>query len=569
MRANKFRWFVLLFLLPTICASGQTPAASLYTRILQWEDARSLGDGELETLLQHKLPEVRYRAALAIGRIGDKRGTEALLKALEAASTNRLRLISVFALGEMEDAKAAQALLNLLEQKTTAVEVRARAAEALGKIVSVQANAEALGKEFVEKINQILIAQLPAPNAALTPSHKLLASLTITALMRVRLPSSVAPLTNQLTSRDADIRAEAGNALFRLRHPMGTAVPVLLTTLTDRAVNVRANSARALGLSKEASAFEPLTKLLNDPSDLVQVSAIRGLSSLADRRAIAPLLAFGNTLLKQYQHAQTNGNARPTQINLLLELATALGAFKDESIVPFLHQLRAATGIGAYPEIETELVKFGDKAFWVGVSDPLPRDWRSVATFAQALSELNSERAKATLATMWKQAEQGKTDARALPALLRALARIKYDGLQAAARQQLMHKEIVVRAAAANALTELSEENFKALSEALEQAKTDIQSDARLALVNAIGKYKTPQTIHLLKTTLADADARVRRATANLLRQAGEAVPAETTSLPHDDAYSLAAETSYRDDVHVQRHHQNSNVRQRCAHDGG
>ncbi len=545
----------LCFALLTITvARSQTPTTDLYTRIIQWEDARSLGEGELAALLQHKLPEVRSRAALAIGRIGDKGGTAALLKALDAATTNRLRLIIVFALGEMEDMKAAQALLNVLEKKTETVEVRARAAEALGKIASLQANADALGKEFVEKINQALIAQLPAPNAVLTPSHKLLASLTITALMRVRLPSSVAPLTQQLQARDADLRAEAGNALMRLRHPLGSAVPVLLATLTDRAVNVRANSARAVGLSKDASALEPLTKLLNDPSALVQVSAVRGLASLADRRAVAPLLTFGATLHKQYQQGKANGNARPVQINLLLELATALGSFKDESIVPFLQQLRAATGVGAYTEIETELVKFGDKAFWGGVSEQTPRDWRKAATFAQALAELKADRAKTRLLAMWTEAEQGKLDGRAMPALMRALSRIKYDGLQAAARRQLTHQEITVRAAAANALAELNEENFNALTTALTQAKADKQSDARIALVNAIGKYKTPQAINALKTALNDDDARVRRAAANLLRQAGEAVPAESAALPHDEAYYARARRLQTKQVTVTMH---------------
>ena len=539
MRISKLSWLMLLLFAQTIWADGKTPTPDVYTRILQLEDARSLGEGELEALLQHKLPEVRTRAALAIGRIGDKRGTDVLLKTLESAAAIRLRTITVFALGEIEDAKASQALLKVLEKKTETLEVRARAAEALGKIASLQANADALGKAMVEQINQALIAQLPTPNAALTPGNKLLASLTITALMRVRLPSSVAPLTNQLTSRDADLRAEAGNALMRLRHPIGSAVPALLVTLTDRAINVRANSARAIGLSKVASALEPLTKRLNDPSNLVQVSAIRGLSSLADRRAIAPLLMFGETLRKQYSQAKTNGNARPPQINLLLELATALGTFKDESVVPFLHRLRAATGAGAYTEIETELVKFGDKEFWVGLDEKAlaPRDWRSTATLAQALSELNSERAKAALLKMWEQAEQGKSEVRAIPALLRSLARIKYDGVQALARGQLNHKEITVRAAAANALTDLNEENFNALAGALAQAKADAQSDARLALLNAIGKYKTPRAVSLLKTSLTDADQRARRRAAELLRQAGEVVPTETAALPHDQTY--------------------------------
>jgi HEAT repeat protein len=103
---------LVLFVSSAISASGvqQGKAAppDLYTRIIQLEDERSLGNGELEALLQHKLPAVRYRAALAIGRIGDKRGTAALLKMLETATTPNLRSITVFALGEMEDAQACQ-----------------------------------------------------------------------------------------------------------------------------------------------------------------------------------------------------------------------------------------------------------------------------------------------------------------------------------------------------------------------------------------------------------------------------------------------------------------------------
>jgi cyclophilin family peptidyl-prolyl cis-trans isomerase/HEAT repeat protein len=538
--------FICLVLLTpsAISASGvqrsKVAPPDVYTRIIQLEDERSLGNGELEALLQHKLPAVRYRAALAIGRIGDKRGTAALLKALEVATTLNLRLITVFALGEMEDAQAAPALLTLLERKTEAREVRARAAEALGKIASVEANATALGRETVEKINQALIVQLPDPSVALLPGNKLLASLTITALMRVRLPSCVEPLTRQLKSRDADVRAQAANALARVRHPINTAVPALLDLLTDRDINVRANSARALG--REASAFEPLLKLLNDPSEQVQVSAVRSLVSSADRRAVAPLLAFGERLLKQYEQAKAQGEARPPQINLLLELATALGGFKDESSLPLLHRLRATAGVGAYTEIETALVRMGEKEFWVGLDEqsPAPRDWRSAAVLGQVFSELGSERAKAALLKIWEQAEQGKLDARVVPALLRALNRVKHPDLPSLARRQLTAKETAVRAAAANALTELNDENFDALASALEQSKSDSLNDARLALLNAIAKYKTPRAVNLVKPALADADQRVRRRAADLLRQmgvGGEEIPAEAATAPHDQAY--------------------------------
>ena len=357
---------LMLLAAHTIFAGGQAAAPDLYTRIIQLEDERSLGDGELEALLRHKLAAVRYRAALAIGRIGDKRGTAALLKALETETALKLRLITVFALGEMEDAQAAPALLNLLERKAEAWAcARGRRKHWVRLPVSRPTRLRS-ARKWCEKINLALIAQLPDPRLALLPENKLLASLTITALMRVRPPSCVEPLTRQLKSRDADVRAQAANALSRVRHPINTAAPALIELLTDRDINVRANSARALGLVKEASAFEPLVKLLNDTSEQVQVSAVRSLASLADRRAVAPLLAFGEKLLKQYEQGKANGHARPPQINLLLELATALGGFKDESSVPFLQRLRVATGVGAYYRNRNSADQIGRKGILGG-----------------------------------------------------------------------------------------------------------------------------------------------------------------------------------------------------------
>src|SRR5262245_7877900 len=537
---------LMLLAAHTIFAAGQAASPDPYTRIIQLEDERSLGNGELEALLQHKLPAVRNRAALAIGRIGDKRGTSALLKALETATTLQFRLITVFALGEMEDAQAAPVLLNLLEGKTQTGELRARTAEALGKIAGVEANTAALGQGTVEKINQSLITQLPDPRQALKPGDKLLASLTITALMRVRLASSVEPLTRQLKSRDAEVRAQSANALFRLRHPINTAVPALLELLVDRDLEVRANSARAIGVSKAASGFDPLVKLLDDPSERVQVSAVRGLASLADGRAVAPLLAFGEKLFKGYEQGKAQGEARPPQINLLLELATALGAFKDESSAPLLHRLRTATGVGAYPEIETAIIRLGEKEFWAGLDEQslAPGDWRRAGTLAQALSELSSEtgseRAKTALLKMWEQAEQGKFDARVVPALLRALNRIKYPELQAVARRQLSAKEVNVRAAAANLLTVLNDENFEALAGAWEQSRSDTSNDARLALLNGIAKYKTPRAVNLVESSLTDPDQRLRRRAADLLRQMGaigREIPADAAAAPHDQTY--------------------------------
>jgi cyclophilin family peptidyl-prolyl cis-trans isomerase/HEAT repeat protein len=519
----------------------KTDLPNVYTRIIQFEDERSLGNGELQALLQHNLTEVRCRAALAIGRIGDKRATPALLKALTAARAVKLRLITVFALGEMEDTQAAPALLKVLQQKTEAVEVRARAAEALGKIASLQPNT-ALGPEMMEQINQALIAELPAPEFTLTPGNRLLTALTIAALMRVKRPSVVEPLTRQLKSRDAEIRAAAANALFRSGHPLERAVPALLELLADRDTDVRANSARALGLSKAANAFDPLVNLLNDPSERVQVSAVRSLVAVSDRRAVKPLLAFGDRLLGQYERGKRGGKAPPPQINLLLEVVTALGSFKDQDSLPFLHRLRAATRAGAYPEIETALIGMGEKEFWTGLDDQAfaLSDWRKAANLTQLLGELGSERAQAALLKMCEQAEQGSLDARVMGALLNALNRAKLAIHPALARRQLNGKDPAVRALAARLLTDLTEENFTALARAFEQSGGGSMVAARLGLLAAIARYKTPEAVSLVKAALSDPEQRVRRRAVELLGQAGVMgveIPASAVTTVRDQAY--------------------------------
>ena len=75
----------LLLSLAALASAQPRGQTDVYTRIMQLEDERKLGDGELEALLQHPVAAVRARAALALGRIGDKRATPALLKALAAA----------------------------------------------------------------------------------------------------------------------------------------------------------------------------------------------------------------------------------------------------------------------------------------------------------------------------------------------------------------------------------------------------------------------------------------------------------------------------------------------------
>src|SRR5262249_2925139 len=142
--------------------------------------------------------------------------------------------------------------------------VRARSAEALGKIASNKFSAAALGRYGVTGIADSLARLLPSPSAPLDDDSKLIASMTLTALLRVREPSTVDAVAEQLHSNDPEIRWQAANALARIRERINAAVPALIPLLRDSDPLVRAHSARALGVAKAGQAVESLVALLSD-----------------------------------------------------------------------------------------------------------------------------------------------------------------------------------------------------------------------------------------------------------------------------------------------------------------
>lgn len=492
----------------TVCAQSIPPR--LHARVIQLEDERNLGKGELEKYLQDTAPSVRARAALAIGRIGDKRGTPALLMLLQTEKDEAVRASAAFALGEIEDAQAAPALLRFLEAGKYPLAVRARPVEALGKIASIPANAEVLGKATVEQINEGLIEQLPDPQSAVTAERKLLVTLTITALLRLRATAAVAPLTRQLRADDHDIRAQAANALARLRQPLNEAVPALLAALNDKAADVRANAARALGASKDVRAVEPLIKLLDDKSEQVQANTIRALAALNDQRAVEPLLQLGGSVVKA------------AQTNLLLEIFAALGALKDERARPFLHKLREEYEAGAYAELEIAVARFGEDAYFSAGDKPwltAPFWPRHYANLAQGLAAISSELSKELLLMLWMAVS---VEAQPPVEILRAVAKLKPKVLPSLLREALLSQDVIVSATAANLIADLTEaKNLDALVAGWAATDKDKANDAKLAILTALAKYKSPPAVETVKAALLDQDHLVRRHAVDLLQQMG------------------------------------------------
>src|SRR6478672_2522178 len=91
-----FAFAVLIF---ALSASAQVPLNTQVV-ILKSEDARAYGK-TLETLMASPNAQVRSRAALAAGRIGDERALTALSGLLKKGDTN-VRAMAAFAIGEIE-----------------------------------------------------------------------------------------------------------------------------------------------------------------------------------------------------------------------------------------------------------------------------------------------------------------------------------------------------------------------------------------------------------------------------------------------------------------------------------
>jgi cyclophilin family peptidyl-prolyl cis-trans isomerase/HEAT repeat protein len=363
----------------------------------------------------------------------------------------------------------------------------------------------------------------------------LLSSQAITALMRLRNPASVEPLTRQLKSKDAEVRAQAANALARIRQPIASAVPALIEALqdhetsavaklkaaldgshTDANANVRANAARALGVSKDPRAVEPLLKVLHDKSEHVQVSAVRALAAIGDRRAVEPLIELAELSdPKAVLHRQ-----RPPSFNLMLECVVALGALKDEQALPFLRKLRMREGTGAYPELEIAMSRFGAASYFSPAEDLLDyntNDPKRFASLAQGIGEAGSELGRELLLLLWAANYRAS---KAQPQILRSLAKLKPVSLLFILREALLHEDLYIRATAASLIEGVIEErNLNLLVKALVESKDDTANDAKLAILTAISKYKTPQAVEAIKTSLNDRDHLVRRHAVDLLKQ--------------------------------------------------
>lgn len=499
-------------------------AQQIYIRLRQMEDERGVSSDFVQYLTSSHAG-VRKQAVLTLGRIGERSMVSSLGQVLLDDGNAKVREMAAFALGEIEDVKGVRALISALISSMEVGEVRTRAAEALGKIAANPENAKQLGDETTERIINIFINLLPKPASELKSSQESLITATLTALMRMRAANAIEPMAAQLASPNAQVRFVAANSLARLlrANPDKATKPVIdlaLAATKDQEATIRASAASILGATKNPIYLETLSKLLSDPNEIVQANAIRALGALEDKKAAKPLIEIGERLLSDYRQSKDPFNY---ELNRLFLVSTALGQIKDPAALGLLKSIRILPSgtIGGNIETETAVARFGVEAFfdYEAKTSLKTGNWQAAANFASGLGEVGGEKAIKLLDEIFTGKTIGTLDPRAVPEILRAMSKANHPNINTILKEQLKVEDIIIRATVAELLMEgnKSEDDFKALSTAYEQASKDTMNDAKLAILMALAKFGTKASPNLT-SALKDPDHLVRRQAVDLLR---------------------------------------------------
>lgn len=516
---------------------AQIPTATLVS-IVKAEDERRF-DKTLEALLKSPNEKIRIRAALAAGRIGDERAVPILANLLEADSSAEVKTTAAFALGEIESIKAADAIIKVLSDTRTDGTIRARAVEAAGKIAAANAK-----DEKSKELGEAILDALEYEDARRSKSNADAIRFGLTAVLRVRPEDGDFVAAKFTTYLDPKIRADAANALSRLRAKNANE-SLRAMLLSDDDGTARANAARALGAAEDKQAFDLLLEAAaNDEDARVRVSAIRSLGSLKDTRAADKLLERGNALLADFKKSKAANSSEKSE---LLEIATTLGRIlpnsNDECAVKFLDDFHEAD---RYSSAETEiaLARVAPQIYFQSINAEavtIFADWKTASAALNGLSEIavlpsNQEndalKSKVRLLLIQLISEttnhgslvEGGDSKMAAPDLFRAFAAFKSENTANLFVQILdVEPDVYTRAAIAEILGEqpVTKETGEALKAAFAQAlaKDKDTNDAQLAILSALVKLDKTNAASSLKIALAAPDYLVRRHAANLIRQ--------------------------------------------------
>jgi len=244
--------------------------------------------------LKHEERSVRLEAAEVLGRIGDARAVEPLIRAIVVEQLE-IRVTAITALGKLGDTRAVEPLIKLLEDEEWTV--RRNAAEALGKIGDIQAvepliqaiNDWAIRENAVRALGKIGDARAIAPLIeTLEDKSVKIRAATAETLGKIGDTRAILPLIMMLGDEYPVVRNCAEEAIEKRSHAQ--AIEPLIRALGEKNPDVRKEAAKILGKIGDARAAEPLIEIIDDRDRGVRENVIEALGKIGDVRAIEPLI---------------------------------------------------------------------------------------------------------------------------------------------------------------------------------------------------------------------------------------------------------------------------------------
>jgi HEAT repeat protein/cyclophilin family peptidyl-prolyl cis-trans isomerase len=248
-------------------------------RLVMLEDHREFDTTDLSGMLKSSHPEVRRRAALAIGRIANKAGF-ALLTAHPLDPDTAVAATEVFAVGQLKDSAHVEWFDSLLNNPHTAPTVASEAATALGKIKNAAARA-------------VLVRFLSTVKSGATRDAAIGEALL--SIGRCIPRGDITPIVHWSESPNVEIRWRATWALFRPRDP--AAITTLLNLAHDKSPDVRLWAIRALAkpqadsAERTAQAEKTILGAIHDEDRRVRTEAVVAIGTYSDSAAVAAMNA--------------------------------------------------------------------------------------------------------------------------------------------------------------------------------------------------------------------------------------------------------------------------------------
>jgi len=460
---------------------------------------------DLTRLTSDEEARVRRRAALAIGHVGLKDGTQALLPLLSDPEVE-VRQMAAFSLGLIGDPRARDPLVKALSDPSPLVE--GSAAEALG-ILGDPAAAVPIATLAANVLQTGVLAQPPADDADTSRDTPAAAfRLAVYALVRLKAADQLFTTVLDASGQPRVRWWPVAYALQRIEDRR--AVPGLLAFARDPSPYARAFAVKGLGTLKEKSALPVLTTLLTSGDRSVLIETIRALGKIGDPSSAAALLKF-----------ITEPNGNPT---VRLEAVSAIGGIPTAAANDMLLDLLGDPS----PPIRAAALKSLatlDAENFVTVLSGLDDDpqWTVRAALASLLGNVPPQAGLARLNAMLNDEDQ-----RVIPSVLASLVKLHDPKAPGILLEKLKADDPVVRAAAATGIGELKPpEGVDALTSAYRAAERDANNTARVAVLAAIAKYGAATATPLLRSAFTDRDWSVRVRAAMLLQQLDPAAAAD------------------------------------------